>query len=377
MAITYIKLGPIGDLFNSQRLGIYLTPTNSAEIDSSLLQNRLRSFSLTGFLVEISKVEHENIKLKNLYARNIPLVIVPLTDTATLEPVEAVLSTPPPLLQAGYRYLVGKGATDAWEGYDDYIAEYDGSGWIFTKPKNGFTLPIYKWGISTKYSGTHPSGNWDYSTNQLVIIENTPGTGNPTSPEDYALGLVEKEKEERVEADNNLLEIIQQIIQQGAPAIKAIQVSIDDLQGYYSATNVEIALQEIGIRLGNFNQQLESLYNILSQLNVTDLQSILDMINQVQLNLNTERDERIAADGELETAINAIQSPKVTDDLSPAEEGDNFVTDPALNENVTILTVFKGISRVPKDQYIFDPVANTITFTDQLWPGEVVSVIYI
>jgi hypothetical protein len=48
------------------------------------------------------------------------------------------LSTPPGSPTTGDRYIVGASATDDWTGKEDEIAYYDGDGWIFKTPNDGW-----------------------------------------------------------------------------------------------------------------------------------------------------------------------------------------------------------------------------------------------
>lgn len=295
MAITYIKLGPIGDAFNSDELGIYLDKNNSTEIESSILRNRLKSFYLTGFLVEISKVEHDNINLKYNSARNIPLQIIPVTPTPTLEPVEAVLKTPPALISPGNRFLVERGATGAWEGYDDYIATFNGSVWQFTKPMHRYTLPIYNWGVSTKYSGVYPSGRWDYSDLQDLINLGTgtigEGTGTPNPGDDnYALSLFIIERDARIKRDDELYALIKNIMDNPISSIKAIAVSIQDSGGYWNGNNVEIALQEVGERVKAQDTKILELIQMIQELGNLNLDEILAQLEALTSELAQTND---------------------------------------------------------------------------------------
>ena len=65
------------------------------------------------------------------------------------------LATPPALPTKGDRYIVPSGASGAWSGQTNKIAEYDGSLWSFITPNTYFTLwvasvvKIYYWNGSS------------------------------------------------------------------------------------------------------------------------------------------------------------------------------------------------------------------------------------
>lgn len=160
MATIYVKLGSEGNIFQSQELGMFLDKDNALEIDQSLVSTRLESFFKSGFLVKISKVEYDIIKLKNSNARNIPLVTVGLTSKPTWEPVESVSNIPPTNPIRNKRYLVWDKPTDSWENYANCIAWFTGTSWEFIEPINGLILPIYELGVAAVYLGTYPSGIW-------------------------------------------------------------------------------------------------------------------------------------------------------------------------------------------------------------------------
>lgn len=293
MAITYIKLGPIGDAFDSNELGIHLTLINAQEVDEILLTTRLKQFFLTGFLVEISKIEYDNIKIRTSNARNIPLIALKVFQNSIIEPVEKVLRIPPTDVLIGRRYLVYKNAEGPWKGYDDYITSFNGQDWDFIKPENGFILPVYEWGISLHYSGTYPSGKWDLDESKFTEL--TKLASEDLLDEAYALSLFEKERKERIEADDELRELINN---QTPPPITAAGVPIEDVNGYYNGSNVELALIEIALIL---RAQGTSITNISSELDIirqilTDLTNSID-IPDVTYNLNNDTETTITVGG--------------------------------------------------------------------------------
>ena len=263
MAVKYAKLGQIGTPFNSDILGIYLSRTNAIEIDEHLVENRLKAFFLTGFLVEITKVEYENIKLNISNARNIPLLIVPLSAQYAIEPVEVILSIPPTAVYKGNRFIIHSNPQGAWEGKKDYIVEFNGVDWTFIKPTNNLEVPIYQWGVSARYVGTYPSGKWIYDEE---LVENIQTIIPPDlSSNNFALQLFEAEQRARVQGDEALLTLIQNI-QNTYGDLVAKNIAIEDVGGYYMSNNVELALAEVGITLGQMGLSINEIYQILSTL---------------------------------------------------------------------------------------------------------------
>lgn len=257
----YIKLGPIGDLFNSSELGLSLSAGNAAEVDETLLSGRLVNFIRTGFVVEISKVEYDNIKLVNNKARNIPLVSIPVTQTPIVDPIESVENLPPNLIP-NKRYLVGGNINGPWNGFKDYITYFDGTTWQYIKPLDGMILPVWSLGISLHYKGTYPSGAWDIPASVLSGI--TINDGNLTA-EDYALSLVEAEAALRAGADQALQEQIDAFTTISLP-IPAGSVNIADPGNYYTGTNVELALQEIGASIKAIKLNYANLQTLVNSL---------------------------------------------------------------------------------------------------------------
>lgn len=190
MSVTYIKLGPLGDAFTSKELGIFLTPGAVYEINDDLVSTRLKSFFLTGFLVRITQVEYDNLKLNNSNARNIPLVTIDLAETSYQEPVETVLNVPPVNPIKNRRYLIWDKPLGSWETYENCIAWFTGIEWNFIIPTKGMTVPIYSLGISAKYTGTYPSGKWvigdENTTEQNIALLNLINS-NINNPTEYPI----------------------------------------------------------------------------------------------------------------------------------------------------------------------------------------------
>ncbi len=59
-----------------------------------------------------------------------------------VDPVISRINTPPGSPNTGDRYLITSGATGAWLGKDDNIAEWNGSAWDFTAPTNGLSCIV-------------------------------------------------------------------------------------------------------------------------------------------------------------------------------------------------------------------------------------------
>ena len=155
----YIKLG-LGKSFIDTKINLILTPQIAGEVHSSLILNMLSSFFLTGFLVEISKVEYDDFKLRNQNATNIPLTYKEVGTNYNFNALENILSTPPNNPPLNSSYLIDINATKEWTGRKDFIATWDGAQWEYLKPGDGMYAPIYFWGTAAQYTGHYPSGSW-------------------------------------------------------------------------------------------------------------------------------------------------------------------------------------------------------------------------
>lgn len=268
MATAYVKLGPIGDAFSSTELGLYLLPGTASEIDDSILSNRLVNFILTGFLVRITKLEYDNIKLLNQIAVNIPGNTVPVSQPNILEPVEDGVPTPPNN-SIGKRYLVVGAVPGIFLSRKDYIAQSDGLDWVYTTPTNGMILPVYSWGITVHYTGVYPSGSWDTPANLLAqalagTVEDITQNTNA-----YTDAAVKAEALIRAAADVSLQNQINNLPLPVPPANKAIAIAVTDAGNYYIGGNVETILQEIGVDVKNLNIEDENLQTQIN--NIIDL----------------------------------------------------------------------------------------------------------
>ena len=75
------------------------------------------------------------------------------------------LSTPPSSPSIGDRYIVGASATNDWISKEDEIAYYDGDGWVFKTPKNGWQARVVDENTPYEFNGT----SW-----QLLQIAQSP-----------------------------------------------------------------------------------------------------------------------------------------------------------------------------------------------------------
>lgn len=86
--------------------------------------------------------------------------------------------TVPPTASLGERHIVASGATLAWSGHDDDIAEWDGTAWVFTTPNTGFTVHVESEGSDYNFNGTGwVSLGTSIDHAQLLNL----GTGDPHS----------------------------------------------------------------------------------------------------------------------------------------------------------------------------------------------------
>lgn len=79
------------------------------------------------------------------------------------DPVIDFQTTPPVSPTTGDRYVVTATATGAWTGQENNIAEWNGVGWDFEIPSNGFTLVNLADGSYRKYNGT----SWIFAGNAV------------------------------------------------------------------------------------------------------------------------------------------------------------------------------------------------------------------
>lgn len=285
--MAYIKLGPTGTYFGSTKLGIFLTKENASYVNDSVLESTLANFLLTGFIVRISKHEFDNIKVDKAQLTNIPLQFVGVNQPKTIEPVLDVTAELPLNPATGDRYIVWHNATGPWLGRKDYIAEFNGSTWDFTEPQNGWIVPVYQLGTSTNYIGTYPSGRWSLDDGSIIELQriintNLDGDEGQTNPdEDWAtktwvnnqLGI---ETQNRIAQDNYIIGLINQLSQNIAIP-PASQITITDAANYYTGTNVEAALQEIGLRLLNQGHSIDTI-----ETNLTNLTNLVNTLLETQ-----------------------------------------------------------------------------------------------
>lgn len=87
------------------------------------------------------------------------------------------LTAPPGSPSTGDRYIVGTGATGAWTGHDDEIAEYDGANWDFTSPSEGFACLVDDENVVYVYNGS----SWVQIGTFLGTVDIDGGTIDNTS----------------------------------------------------------------------------------------------------------------------------------------------------------------------------------------------------
>lgn len=267
--MAYIKLGPIGDQLISRKYNINLPDKKAAaEVPDEILAGPLINFMLTGFIVRITKIEYDNIKIDSRTYQNVPLSNRGVFGENTIEPV-ITIATQPPLStpSIGDRYIVFPMGEGPWENFKNQILEYTKDGWVNITPKNKWSVPILAYGISTQYNGTYPSGKWTLEEPKKVedLDIDLPIMGDPDDPTfeewatvDYVDQEVNKESKKRSDGDAALqaqITALQTAIQNlptggdggGGPSgpVPASSVSIVDAGDYFVSTNVEGALQEL------------------------------------------------------------------------------------------------------------------------------------
>ena len=92
------------------------------------------------------------------------------------------LTSPPGGASEGDRYIVASGGSGDWSGQDNNIAEYNGSGWDFTVPNEGFTCWIEDEDTNFTYNGTA----W-VEFGSTVSHNNTTGLQGGTNSQYYHL----------------------------------------------------------------------------------------------------------------------------------------------------------------------------------------------
>lgn len=301
--MAYIKLGPLGDYFGSSRIGLYLNEYNAAEVDDNLLHTRLKNFLLTGFIIIIDKFEYDNIKIDQRTYGNLPLQVVGVHTPLIIEPIESVLNEPPLNPIEGQRHLVWPAGTGLWSGRRDTIAEFDGDKWIFHTPKDGWTVPVYALGISMHYIGHYPSGYWDITEERIIELETIiigPPEDPTANPNDWAtrpwvLDRIGDEADARAAYDQYLLGLIM-AIQTTINTPNASQIPVEDVNNYFTGTNVELVLQELGAMMQQQGQGItlinqtiatiqQQIQNIINSLGQTQNRAIV-FLNTNQINFN-------------------------------------------------------------------------------------------
>lgn len=254
MAITYFKVSNPGEIFIDSSLGVFVNYNNAFALDANLKQDfRLVRFLATGYIIEISFPEYQHLKLISV---NDPINLDTVNSIPYYDPVEYITNTPYELPLLGSRYLVGINPTGDWAGYKDHIAQWNGSGWVFYKPRNGDALSVRSLGYNVHYSGTFPSGSWDYDAS---LITNAP-TGQEAIDDalEQLRQLISAEAITRNQAIQELLILISNI-QLPEHGHTAVQISVSDQGNYFVASNVEAALQEIMIKLNLLTQEVNDI----------------------------------------------------------------------------------------------------------------------
>jgi hypothetical protein len=70
--------------------------------------------------------------------------------------VAAFVTAPPAAPQPGQCWIVGRGATGAWAGQDDALAQYSGSGWRFRAAFDGLSV----WNMAAARPLRFTGGRW-------------------------------------------------------------------------------------------------------------------------------------------------------------------------------------------------------------------------
>lgn len=269
--MVYIKLGPTADKFVSKKYNINLPNQNSAaQLPEELVKGVLYPFLLSGFFVQITKLEYDNIRLDNRTFGNLPISTRGVYEEPTIEPVldlqeDSPVTTP----SIGDRYVVFPKGTGEWSGHDFRIMEYTPlATWKPINPKNGWSVPVINKGISITYSGSYPSGRWsieipeEEETYELILPELP---SEPTSiNERWVLSEINKEAEIRAEVDKlinndiNALKTINQAILDSIGKINTggstiiTEVSAVPLppESNPTATMISLGENKIGIEFG-------------------------------------------------------------------------------------------------------------------------------
>lgn len=247
--MAYIKLGPKGKYFASKEYNLYLVPGNAAIINDTILYTDLAQFMATGYLVEISVNEYQNLKLNQSNNPNTSYSPKGVNSIKVIEPALNIKNVPPGGVAIGARYIVERGAINEWSGLANSLVEWNGLSWITIKPEDGWIVPLMELGIAATYRGTYPSGVWEINyteTSQYVddVIGGNPGTNPGNIQWDQLKALIDQEVLDREEADKILTQLINQV-QQGISNPTASQVSLENPGNIFSGSNVQIAMEGI------------------------------------------------------------------------------------------------------------------------------------
>ena len=75
-------------------------------------------------------------------------------DSLNVDPVLSLINTPPVSPTLGDRHLIGTAPTGTWATKANYIAEWDGSAWVYTTPLNDMIITNTGTGATIRYNGT-------------------------------------------------------------------------------------------------------------------------------------------------------------------------------------------------------------------------------
>ena len=89
-------------------------------------------------------------------------------DAVTQLTVQGFANTaPPPLPAAGDIHGVGPGATGAWAGQEGTLAYWDGAGWLFLTPQDGWRA----WGVTEQELRVWQDGDWQSPITRLQDLD--------------------------------------------------------------------------------------------------------------------------------------------------------------------------------------------------------------
>lgn len=278
--MAYIKLGPRGKSFTSKKYNIYLSPGIATVAKESVIYGDLAKFIITGYFVEITKNEYENLRLNFNNNPTVNSLTKGINTITNVEPVLDIITEAPDNPKSGDRYIIGDKAIGNWLGQDDYIIEYNGFSWDISKPEDGMIVPLINRGIAATYVGTYPSGKWvfnpddeDYYINE-VLGQGDVEDGDQTITINLRTlyQMILQEIEDRGQGDMENLNALNTYISQQSRD-QAVNILVDT-NGTYTqlGENVQISLQK--------------LYDSFTT-NKTSIESLIQRLNSLEQLLNT------------------------------------------------------------------------------------------